>query len=337
MAQPFTPRNRLLDMGPLSANLIRYPAGHGMKPHTDGCRRLSVVVFGDLAEGDRRTVEAGAVGSVGLKAPDFVHETRFGPAGACIVSAILPDPLVRRVGSSPESLVAWRWVHDGAASLAGLRLASALWRRDGDVAEAALTTLLAGFLDDRRSEVPPSVPLAGVRERLHDVGERPNVKGLTRQVGMHPGALNRAFRRAFGCSLTRVSSTGSCERCRPRAHSIRRRAGAGRAPIRIRRSEPHDARLRTGAERVAGRVPCGDAGRSWVRIVQEWGTVEITAESGELVVRAGRLHCVATAYEKPETMRVELVPGTGQIAAFAPEDGAVETVSIGGDVYARVK
>jgi hypothetical protein len=54
-------------------------------------------------------------------------------------------------------------------------------------------------------------------------------------------------------------------------------------------------------------------------------------------VRAGRLHCVATAYEKPETMRVELVPGTGQIAAFAPEDGAVETVSIGGDVYARVK
>jgi AraC-like DNA-binding protein len=192
-----------LDMGTLSANLIRYPAGHGMKPHTDGCRRLSVVVFGDLAEGDRRTVEAGAVGSVGLKAPDFVHETRFGPAGACIVSAILPDPLVRRIGSSPESLAAWRWVHDGAASLAGLRLASALWRRDGDVAEAALTTLLAGFLDDRRSEVPPSVPLARVRERLHDVGEPPNVKRLARQVGMHPGALNRAFRRAFGCSLTR--------------------------------------------------------------------------------------------------------------------------------------
>jgi CubicO group peptidase (beta-lactamase class C family) len=68
-----------------------------------------------------------------------------------------------------------------------------------------------------------------------------------------------------------------------------------------------------------------------------WGTVEITAENGELVVRAGRLQCVATAFEKPETMRVELVPGTGQVAAFAPEDGAVETLSIGGDVYARVK
>ncbi|NNE07221.1 MAG: beta-lactamase family protein, partial [Gemmatimonadetes bacterium] len=67
-----------------------------------------------------------------------------------------------------------------------------------------------------------------------------------------------------------------------------------------------------------------------------WGTFVVEHEGGALRVRAGNLHCTATAYEKPETARLELVPGSGIVMRFEPETGPVERVVVDGDVYERV-
>ena len=66
------------------------------------------------------------------------------------------------------------------------------------------------------------------------------------------------------------------------------------------------------------------------------GTVVVTSTDGTLEVQAGNLHCVTTAYERPETARVELIPGDGQVIAFRPEKGDVKRISIGRKVYERV-
>lgn len=66
-----------------------------------------------------------------------------------------------------------------------------------------------------------------------------------------------------------------------------------------------------------------------------WGTVEVSEQDGRLAVRTGNLRCVTTAYEKPETARIELVPGNGMVIAFEPQEGEVEQVRIDGDVYVR--
>ncbi len=67
-----------------------------------------------------------------------------------------------------------------------------------------------------------------------------------------------------------------------------------------------------------------------------YGTVEIGEHEGRLNVRLGNLSCVSEPYERPETMRVELVPGSGRVLRFEPETGPVERIQLDGDTYERV-
>ncbi len=66
-----------------------------------------------------------------------------------------------------------------------------------------------------------------------------------------------------------------------------------------------------------------------------WGTVVVEHREGDLHVRSGNLHCIATAMENPETARLELVPGRGIVIRFEPPTGPVERVIVDGDVYER--
>jgi len=65
------------------------------------------------------------------------------------------------------------------------------------------------------------------------------------------------------------------------------------------------------------------------------GTIRIAAAGDVLDVSQGNLRCTAEPFPKDETVRVELVPGTGRVLAFEPAEGAVERVILEGDVYER--
>lgn len=55
----------------------------------------------------------------------------------------------------------------------------------------------------------------------------------------------------------------------------------------------------------------------------KYGAVEISYQEDQLVVTAGHLKTVATAFPTENTMRVELVPGSGTIIGFDLKDGKV--------------
>lgn len=86
-----------------------------------------------------------------------------------------------------------------------------------------------------------------------------------------------------------------------------------------------DASIQRYGEALAER-----AGRTWALSLApdayagtyahpDWGTVVVEADpvdGGPLAVRFGRLRAVATPFTRPETARVELIPGRGQLVQF---------------------
>ncbi len=190
-------------MAEIRAQLIRYLPGRRMDDHVDGCHRLSVVVAGANLESARTGAERGGVGSVGLKASNLVHRNRFGPAGTTIVSVRLTDDAIRRLAGRQAALAPWRWHHGGAPSLLALRLAAALRRGEGGVAEESLRRLLTRF-DTAAAPLPPaSERMERIRHALEATpAANPSVDAMAGTVRMHPVSLGRAFRRTYGCSIT---------------------------------------------------------------------------------------------------------------------------------------
>jgi len=68
-----------------------------------------------------------------------------------------------------------------------------------------------------------------------------------------------------------------------------------------------------------------------------FGTVDISMQDDRLVVRQGNLQCIAEPFTKPETIRVELIPGSGRVIAFEIGDSGVDRIQLDGDAYERVR
>lgn len=189
----------------LTAQMIRYAAGHRMGSHSDGHRRLSVVIRGAQEERRQRRTAPASAGSVALKDAELVHQNEFSRRGATIVSVLLPDEALDRLGHRPRGLLPWEWRHDHATALTGIRLATALRSGTPLEIEECLHALLRGFASDPGGGgFVASRDLARVRDRLHqDPAREPSLRELGNSVGMHPASLGRAFRRTFGCSITR--------------------------------------------------------------------------------------------------------------------------------------
>jgi AraC-like DNA-binding protein len=197
-----------------------------MRPHADGCRRLSILIGGELTEGGATRTELARVGSVALKAPDFVHHDRFGRDGTTILSVVLSDRVVERLGYDVRDLRPWHWHHGGAPSLTALRLAIALVREDGTGALSCLESLLGSFSREMALKAPPAPRhLARLAVALREApGSPPRVADRAAEGGVHPVALGRAFRRHFGCSISHFR-----QRCR--VTSVAHALIGGRAPL----------------------------------------------------------------------------------------------------------
>jgi AraC-like DNA-binding protein len=183
---------------------IRYEAGRRMEAHIDACRRLSVVLRGELREAHGSSETGARVGSVGLKAAELVHDNRFGARGAEIFSVVLEDRLLEDL-DVPCDLEAWGWHHAGEDRSAGLALAAAAARGERLGVEEALLCVIAGFRSDRRRGESPAVDsqVHQLRDRLHDDPDGEiSLRALAREFGLHPVTLGTHFRRAYGCSIT---------------------------------------------------------------------------------------------------------------------------------------
>lgn len=67
-----------------------------------------------------------------------------------------------------------------------------------------------------------------------------------------------------------------------------------------------------------------------------FGTLKILNEGKDLVVSLGNMKCTATAFTEKETIRVELIPGTGEVIKFGlGADEKVESLTYNGAVFKR--
>lgn len=66
-----------------------------------------------------------------------------------------------------------------------------------------------------------------------------------------------------------------------------------------------------------------------------YGTMVVEVIDGELAARLGRLHAVATPFTQPETARVELIPGRGQVLTFQLGDDRADAVVWDGETFER--
>jgi CubicO group peptidase (beta-lactamase class C family) len=70
-----------------------------------------------------------------------------------------------------------------------------------------------------------------------------------------------------------------------------------------------------------------------------FGTVSITEEGGQLYATLANLRSVLEAFTEPETARVEMVPGNGEVLRFKFDEGAEKPRSFqwGDDVFTRIE
>jgi hypothetical protein len=68
-----------------------------------------------------------------------------------------------------------------------------------------------------------------------------------------------------------------------------------------------------------------------------YGTLTITIEDSVLAASIGNLHAVSTPFTRPNTIRVELIPKSGQVIGFTVEDGVVVGARGSGAEFEKVE
>jgi CubicO group peptidase (beta-lactamase class C family) len=69
-----------------------------------------------------------------------------------------------------------------------------------------------------------------------------------------------------------------------------------------------------------------------------FGDMEVSIDNNVLAVKMGNLHVASTPFTEKESIRVELIPGTGQVVFFkVNEEGKVNTLKYDGQEYTRVR
>ena len=157
-----------------------------MQPaHAHDFTSISFLARGQVRETAARVRHDGVAGDVIVRPLGTIHADDFGERGAKTFAMLLD-----------EDVGAYRWLPFGAASSLFVR-ATLAWRA-GEAWEEIATDLVAAI----HQGGPRAHPLL-----MQEVAERvatteATVMSLAREIGMHPVALARTFRRAHGCSIT---------------------------------------------------------------------------------------------------------------------------------------
>lgn len=176
-----------------------------MPTHKDHTLRISVIVAGAVREEAAKTDALGTATSVVIKPGHIRHSNLFGPAGAEMISILIPQELVSEMFRSSV----WQWYHGGPVALAAARLIQSFGSANNEYTHALEEDIfvLLGTLSQalgRGHDPKTSTPwLPQVRDQLHQEYEQPySVSQLAQDVGVHPVHLTRVFRHHYGCSIT---------------------------------------------------------------------------------------------------------------------------------------
>ena len=69
-----------------------------------------------------------------------------------------------------------------------------------------------------------------------------------------------------------------------------------------------------------------------------FGTIEISNKDNALAVKMGNIYCIATNFKEPETVRVEMIPGSGEVIRFKKNAaGTIESLAYAGAEFVKMK
>jgi AraC family transcriptional regulator len=181
----------------LSLSLRHYGPGAVLDDHDHRRGSVGVVIGGAVEERVGGREAHGRIGDVVVKPAGLVHRNRFGPQGALLVS----------IAGAPRSAFArgWRWF--GGAGLARRAVAAAGALRQGDPFGAAqeMAWELLDIAQGREARPSGSAVqpwLRDVRDAVASDPGRPSVRRLAERANVHPIYLTRAFRNAYGRSIS---------------------------------------------------------------------------------------------------------------------------------------
>jgi AraC family transcriptional regulator len=165
---------------------------------------LSVILDGGFTETFPRREYECVAGSMIVKPAEERHSDRMLHSRQVVV-----EPNEGLSDDSPLSTLfqTIRFVRDPATTAIGLRLAAEMAAPDvwtPTAVEGLTFDMLAAFgratLDLRSSAAAPRW-LRRVEERVRDANDPPSLPELGLMSGVHPGHVNRMFKRHFGCAI----------------------------------------------------------------------------------------------------------------------------------------
>ena len=68
-----------------------------------------------------------------------------------------------------------------------------------------------------------------------------------------------------------------------------------------------------------------------------YGTIYIDGTDKAIKVRMGNMHCTATPFKRPETIRVELAPGSGDVIEFLYDGETLSGLKSDGDIFTKLR
>lgn len=193
--------------GPFRVRQVAYPPGHRQPPHAHPFASVTLVLSGSLRERASRREEVATPLSVVAKPPGVEHADEFGPDGARTLQiSFEPAAVASREGKGCFPL-AWRWLHGAAVARPLLEVWRAL--RSGESCSSEMIgerarSALGGVAEDGPAAADPPGWLREARRAVDDSLPRSvPVRRLAEDAGVHPVSLSRAFRRHYGCTITR--------------------------------------------------------------------------------------------------------------------------------------
>jgi len=177
-----------------------YPPHFCMRRHSHPTASIGLVLSGSVEEDSGGATDRYEALSVVVKPAGVNHQDRFGERGARMISLTLP----RRAG---VRLGRYGGFHGGLVARLALDVLRAT--RDGGAGQARAMLRLLGAVQRTGSA---SAPEAWILAARADLDQGASVAAAAQRLGVHPGSLTRAYRRAFGLTPLEDRARGRIRR-----------------------------------------------------------------------------------------------------------------------------
>ncbi len=176
--------------------------------HSHEHSSISLVISGGIEESYRQNAERFGPGSISIKPGDVEHSNAVSAAGMGGLAITRCDNDSQMTAAWTEAVSQYRWLTRGPVVRAFFDVYTCLREPRGPDRELAIEERMALLIGElvRPEKLPDVAPrwLGVVRDRLHALAEGavPAAR-LADLAGVHPVYLTRAFRRYFGCSMSK--------------------------------------------------------------------------------------------------------------------------------------